>query len=61
MKARIVPSGQMFVGQVYGRWDNILLGTHRYGWETVTSKCFTKLGAKYELRCWKRKNTITEL
>ena len=38
-----------------------MLGTYdREGWGTVTSKCFTKLGAKVELMKWKREHIPDE-
>lgn len=60
MKARIVPEGNFFVGQVYGTWQNLLFGTERVGWDTVTDRCFTRLGARLELEAWKRKHYIKE-
>ena len=53
MKARIVKEGEFWVGQVYGTWS--MLGIcEREEWGTVTSSCYTKLGAKLELMKWKR-------
>ena len=38
-----------------------MLGIYeREGWGTVTSKCFTKLGAKFELMKWKREHILDE-
>lgn len=59
MKARIIKEGNFWIGQVYGRW-NMLGICDREGWGTVTSKCFTKLGAKLELTKWKRKHIPDE-
>lgn len=57
MKARIIKdSGGCYIGEVYGAWSNWLLGTEWTGWERVTSRCMTKLGAKLELERWKQKN-----
>ena len=57
MKARIIKdSGGCYIGEVYGTWSNWLLGTEWIGWESVTSRCMTKLGAKLELERWKQKN-----
>ena len=59
MKARIIKEGSFWIGQVYGRWN--MLGIYdREGWGTVTSKCFTKLGAKFELMKWKREHIPDE-
>lgn len=62
MKARIICENNWFYGQVYGTWYNPLL-SYLYskkvewtGWNTVTIGCFTRLGAKYELYKWKKKN-----
>ena len=53
MKARIVKEGNFWIGEVYGIWN--MLGIYeREGWRTVTPKCFTKAGAKWELMKWKR-------
>ena len=60
MKARIISSGNCFVGQVYGNWQNLLFGTEWKGWETVTSRCCTRLGAKLELYAWRHKHKIEE-
>lgn len=57
MRARIVPvTGGCYVGEVYGTWANWLLETKWTGWNKVTSRCMTKLGARLELETWKRKN-----
>ena len=54
MKARVVKEGNFWIGEVYGIW-NVFFGSYeREGWGTVTPKCFTKLGAKFELMKWKR-------
>lgn len=57
MKARIIQthSGGFYEGEVYGTWENIL-GTKWTGWEKVTGKCWTKLGARLELERWKKKH-----
>ena len=60
MKARIVKDGNFWVGEVYGDW-NIFLGLEQIiGWMPVTSKCFTKIGARIELQNWKRENCPEE-
>ena len=57
MKARIIKNiDGSYVGEVYGNWSNWLLGTKWTGWESVTSNCMTKWGAKLELERWKREN-----
>lgn len=61
MKARIIPEGNFFVGQVYGQWSNLILGTSWKGWETVTDRCFTRLGARMELMVWKNKHCAEEI
>ena len=60
MKARIVQqySGGLYEGQVYGIWN--FFDKQYEGWETVTGKCFTKLGARYELEKWKKQNCPEE-
>lgn len=61
MRARIVQdSGGCYVGEVYGTCSNWLLGTKWTGWDSVTSRCMTKWGAKLELETWKRKNCPDE-
>lgn len=55
MEARIIESGCMFEGQVQGQSFNLLSGKWELGWVTVTSPCFTRWGAKRELKQWKRK------
>lgn len=57
VKARIVLSGSMWVGEVYGHWTTSFLNyeiSDYKGWKSVTSPCFTKLGAYLELKAWKR-------
>lgn len=59
MKARIIKQQAFWVGQVYGTWS--MFGIYeRKGWGTVTPNCFTKLGAKFELMRWKRRNVTEE-
>lgn len=59
MKARIIKEGNFWMGQVYG--TRSMFGIcEREGWGTVTSKCFTKLGAKFELMKWKREHIPDE-
>lgn len=56
IRARIVQSRGMWVGEVYGYWKTNFLGieVNDYkGWNSVTSPCFTKLGAYLELKSWK--------
>lgn len=48
MKARIVKEGNFWVGEIYGRWSMFFGLEERTGWGAVTSKCFTKIGAKNE-------------
>lgn len=61
MRARIKEThGGFYVGEVYGTWENWFFGTKRTGWESVTSKCMTKLGARLELEEWKRKHCPDE-
>ena len=53
MKARIVKEGNFWIGEVYGIWN--MLGIYDWeGWGKATPKCFTKVGAKWELMKWKR-------
>ena len=59
MKARIVKEGNFWRGEVYGTWSMFGI-CEREGWGTVTSKCFTKLGAKLELMKWKREHIPDE-
>lgn len=56
MKARVIKEGSMYVGEVYGTWTNYLLGTKYKGWNSVTTRCFTEIGARVGLEQWKRKN-----
>lgn len=61
MKTRIVKSsgGAFWVGQIYITSDIYLLGQYlgeRTGWETVTGICYTKWGAKRELKKWKKEH-----
>lgn len=61
MKARIVKDDyDFYIGEIYGTWCNLLLGTKWVGWESVTDKCFTKMGARLELERWKCKNCPKE-
>lgn len=60
MKARIVKDGNFWVGEAYGTWS-VMFGLYeRVGWGTVTSRCLTKMGAKYELKKWKKEHCSTE-
>ena len=60
MKARIVKDGNFWVGEVYGHW-NVMFGLYeRVGWGSVTSRCFTKIGAKYELMKRKKEHCAKE-
>lgn len=52
MKARIIKQGELWYGQVYGTWSHFLVDHNWEGWENVTIGCFTRLGAKYELKKW---------
>lgn len=56
MEARIIESSCMFEGQVQGQSFNLLSGKWESGWVTVTSPCFTRWGARRELKQWKRKH-----
>lgn len=56
MKARIVKDGDFWVGEVYGHWDMMFGLYERVGWGSVTSRCFTRLGAKCELMKWKKEH-----
>lgn len=56
MEARIIESGCMFEGQVRGESYNLFSGKMEPCWVTVTSPCFTRRGAKKELKQWKRKH-----
>ena len=59
MKTRIIKEGSFWVGQVYEKV--YMFGIcEREGWGTITSKCFTKLGAKFELMKWKREHITDE-
>lgn len=61
MKVRVrKTSTGMYIGEVYGTWENLLFGTERTGWNKVTTRCFTEWGAKLELREWKKKNCPKE-
>lgn len=59
MRARIRKEGNFWIGEVYGNWT-ILFFHHYTGWISVTPNCFTKLGAKYELRKWIKENVPEE-
>lgn len=57
IRVRIVQSGSMWIGEVYGHWKTSFLGVEisdYKGWNTVTSPCLTRLGAYLELKAWKR-------
>lgn len=59
MKARIVKDGNFWIGKVYGKWIRCMMGVPMgewEGWNTVTSRCFTKAGARLELMNWKSQN-----
>lgn len=61
MKARIrKDSGGCYIGEIYGDWSNLLLGTKWTGWNDVTSRCMTKFGARLELDRWKKENCPKE-
>ena len=55
MKARITRNGGWYVGEVYGTWENWLLGTKWTGWRKV-AECMTEWGVRRELQKWKEKN-----
>lgn len=61
MKARVIESYGIFKGQVYGKSFNFISGKYEPGWVTVTSSCFTRWGAKRELKQWKRKHYGEEI
>ena len=57
MRARIrKDSGGCWIGEVYGNWENLLLGTEWTGWNKVTTRCITQFGAKWELNQWKKEH-----
>lgn len=60
MKARIVKDGNFWVGEVYGTWSMMFGLYDRVGWGSVTSRCYTKMGAKYELMKWKKEHCPNE-
>ncbi len=60
MRARIIKDGNFWVGEVYGRWSMFFGLEERIGWGSVTSRCFTRLGAEWELRKWKREHCPEE-
>lgn len=60
MKARIVKDGNFWVGEVYGTWNVMFSLYGRVGWGSVTSRCLTKMGAKYELKKWKKEHCADE-
>ena len=60
MRARIRKDGEFWVGEVYGTWSMMLGLYDRQGWGRVTSRCFTKIGAKLELYKWKREHCSEE-
>lgn len=60
MKARFKQIGPWWYGQVYYTWYSFLTQTTWTGWQTVTCNCYTKLGAKIELKKWKNKNAPNE-
>ena len=56
MRARIRQDAGCYVGEVYGTWEYQALGykvAEWTGWEKVTNRCMTKLGARLELEEWK--------
>lgn len=60
MEARIRKDRKYsYIGEVYGTWENLILGTEWTGWERVTSRCMTEQGARRELKKWKEKNYPT--
>lgn len=60
MKARIVKDGNFWVGEVYGNWSLFFGLEEITGWMPVTSRCFTKIGARLELQNWKREHCSKE-
>lgn len=57
MKVRVRKDGEMWIGEIYGKWESFF--SEFTGWEKVTNDCFTKFGAKLELKKW-IKNNIPE-
>lgn len=51
MEGRVIKVGNFWEGQLYGSLDfmGIEFGS---GWFTVTSRCFTKIGAKMALKIY---------
>lgn len=60
MKCRLVNRNEWWYGEVYGNWEILLFNLEWEGWRTVTENCYTKIGAKYELWKWIKKNNIKE-
>ncbi len=56
MRARIIQIGPWWYGQIYGKWSSFLIENTWEGWESVTRNCYTKIGARYELKKWINKN-----
>lgn len=54
MRARVRRDGTWWIGEVYGTWENWFFGTYT-GWNKVTGRCYTKIGAKIQLDIWASK------
>lgn len=44
------------LAKLYGHWSMFFGLEERVGWGSVTSRCYTKMGAKYELMKWKKEH-----
>lgn len=60
MKARLKQIGPWWYGQVYATWYCFITQSKWTGWQSVTNNCYTKLGAKIELKKWKDENNPDE-
>lgn len=60
MKARLKKIGPWWYGQVYATWCSFIRQTTWTGWQIVTDNCYTKMGAKFELKKWKDENAPEE-
>lgn len=56
MKSRVLKIGNFWFGEVYADW---VFGGE--GWRSVTSPCFTRLGATVALKHWISQHKIYEV
>lgn len=60
MRARIIQRGPWWYGQAYLTWQFFLSEKKHTGWTDVTGNCYTKIGARIELKRWINKHYPNE-